>query len=121
MEDPLGAQFPWTPASSGATAAGAAGARASGNGITLADLQNALKPKSAEEVARAQKEQERQRGMAEMQSRLMSSAQHVLIYEDKAVQAQALAKIPVDDIKKKAAENPGNLGPRDAVARHLLR
>lgn len=96
-------------------------AGASGSGITLADLQNALQPKSAEQVARAQKEQERQRGMAEMQSRLMSSAQHVLIYEDRAVQAQALAKIPVDDIKKKAAENPGNLGPRDAVARHLLR
>ena len=89
--------------------------------MTLADLQKALAVKSPEEQARARQQQEKQRGMAEMEGRIMSGAQHVLVFHDQAVQAQALAKIPVEDIKKKAADAPGELGPRDAVARHLLR
>jgi hypothetical protein len=51
----------------------------------------------------------------------MNSMQHVLIYEDKAIQQQALQKIPVEEIKRKAVESPGQLQPRDAIARHLLR
>jgi hypothetical protein len=56
-----------------------------------------------------------------MQARIMNSMQHVLIYEDKAIQQQALQKIPVEEIKRKALESPGQLQPRDAIARHLLR
>jgi hypothetical protein len=56
-----------------------------------------------------------------MQARIMNGMQHVLIYEDKAIQQQALEKIPVEEIKRKALESPGQLQPRDAVARHLLR
>lgn len=128
MSDPEGENFPWSSAGGAApamnpftaAAAGSGGARAAG-GITLVDLQKALNPKSAEEQARARLDQERQRGIADMQNRIMGGAQHVLIYEDKAVQAQALAKIPVDDIKQKALDSPGDLGPRDALAaRHLL-
>ena len=51
-------------------------------GITLdqlsSALQAAMKPKSREQI-------EREQGMQEMQQRIMSSAQHVLIYEDKQV------------------------------------
>jgi len=128
MSDPQGAEFPWS-SSSGtapamnpfatAAAAGSSRGRAAG-GITLADLQKALNPKSAQEEARARQEHERQRSMDDMQNRIMGGAQHVLVYEDKAVQAQALAKIPVEDIEQKALDSPGDLAPRDAIARHLL-
>ena len=113
-KDPVGQQFPWAWAREGA------GGMRAGGGITLADLQRALVQNNPEEAARARQHAEQQQAIAEMQGRLHSGAQHVLIYEDKAVQAQALSRIPVDDIKKKAIDSPGNLGSRDAVARHLL-
>jgi hypothetical protein len=125
MSDPDGKRFPWSSPQGPAPAvnpfAGAASAGTRGGRVTLADLQKALAAKSPEEQARARQQEEQQRSMAEMEGRIMSGAQHVLVYHDPAVQAQALAKIPVEDIKKKAAEAPGELGPRDAVARQLLR
>jgi hypothetical protein len=134
-EDAAGDRFPWgahasssapaprvaanpfaAPTAGAGPAGGGVGAGATGGGrkITLGDLRGALDRKGAKEVQSAQ-------GMEQMVRRITSSAQHVRIYEDPGVQAQALAKIPVEDIKRKAREAPGDLGERDAVARHLLR
>jgi hypothetical protein len=84
-------------------------------GITLASLSAALDA-AKKPAAQVQGEP----GMREMQARLASGARHVLTYEDQSLQAQALRTIPVEEIRRLAAEEPGALGPRDAVARQLL-
>ena len=111
---------PPAPRAPAAPAALAAGSRGPGQ-ITLQELQRALTSRSQSNVPKNPRDTERNRIMGEMEARVLSSMKHVLIYEDKAIQLQALEKIPVEEIKRKALESPGDLQPRDAIARHLLR
>eukprot|EP00960_Hanusia_phi_P052867 761706-Hanusia_phi.AAC.6 len=114
MQDRFGKNFPWTTSGQSAQQR----PQPAGQKITLTDLskilQNVSNNKSAAEI-------EREKGMQEMEARIASGSRHVLIFEDRAVQAQALKEIPVEEIRRLATEDPMSLGPRDAVVRHLLR
>jgi len=121
MQDRFGTNFPW---STGGHSSSQPPPQPQGAGaaqkITVTDLSKILQNVTTK-GSKSSAEIEREKGMQEMEARIASGSRHVLIYEDKAIQAQALKEIPVDEIRRLAVEEPMNLGPNDSVVRHLLR